>query len=158
MPDEPKPRRPVLVLKMPCPKCKGVLEQEQVDPAKGKPARVRCSNPQCKKLWPSYKDMLKDVGPKKLTPDDFRKALVKGKAMVRGTRNVVERCRTAQRKLRSAAQAIRNIKQEGAVTEVGASLEGVVDQLILSLDDVKDAVKGEVKPFAGDEVEGKEDA
>jgi hypothetical protein len=150
MPDQPpKPKRPVIMLKMPCPKCKGQLEQEVL--AEGgarKLPRVRCVG--CKALWQSYREMVKSIPPKKMTLSDVQGALLKGKSDIRGARNVVERVRAAQTKLRRAAAAVRNIKQDGAVTEVGASLEGIVSQLIMSLDDVKEAVKGNTPDYVGE--------
>jgi hypothetical protein len=140
-------------LKMPCPRCKGKLEKQVVaPPEKDKPqppAEVRCQT--CKVAWANYGLMLRECRPteSKLSIDSIQQIVAKGKAAVRGSRNVVERIRAAQTNLRRAANSIRNIREEGAVEEVGDSVENILDQVILALEDVKDIKKGTLKPFVG---------
>lgn len=148
----PPPEKPGTYVeqKMPCPRCKGKLEKQVLPSDSKEKAEVRCQG--CKVVWPSYAVMLKDCKPAagpKLGLGDIQRIIARGKAAVRGSRNVVERIRAVQTNIRRAVSSIKNIKEEGAVEEVGDSVENILDQAILALEDMKDIKLGEMKPFVG---------
>lgn len=156
---EPSQGRQTIMLVNPCPRCaaggkKGHLEKDVQAPEVKTPPPVRCID--CGTQWPNYLAMFKEAqglkGPG-VSLDRIQEMLGKGKAYVRGARNVAERVRGIQGKLRDTAAAVKNIKQKGAVTEIGANLEDVLTEMMSGIDDVKDAVKGEVAPFIGEEAE-----
>lgn len=160
-------RRPKqsIVLPVPCPRCaragrEGHLERElPPEPEKGSPpAAVRPSSSvhciQCGTVWPNYLAALKELqSGQKLSLDKAEDMLLKAKAYMRGGRNITERLRSAQRRIRKAVEGARNLKQEGAVADIGANLESVIDDLIGGVGDAKEAIKGNVTPFVGGEAD-----
>jgi len=152
MPDQPTESPASYVfLKLPCPRCQGRLEKRVVD--KDKKADVRCSV--CKAAWPAYKAVFVEaqrrVAGGGVSLDGIRKALVKTQAFARGGRNVASRLRAAKQKLDVAIEAVRSVKEKGAVDAIGDSVEGIIGQVILALDDLKDAKAGTVAPLADGE-------
>jgi len=139
-------------LKVACPRCGGKLEQA-VLPDGGK-GEVKCSA--CAATWAEYKEMFRESLAAKSKPpalDRVQDILMKGKSVVRNSRNVVERIRGAQRQMKRAVDAIKNLREEGSVEAIGDCAENLLDQVILALEDVKDMKVGKMNPLAGEEDE-----
>lgn len=148
---QPPPEKPgvYIELKMPCPRCGSRLEKAVLPPKSKDKAEVRCQK--CKATWVDYGTMLRGVKPAaiKIGLDDIQGVVARVKSGVRGSRNVVERIRAVQTNIRRAVVSIKSVREEGAVAEIGDSVENILDQVILALEDVKDIKKGAMKPFVG---------
>jgi len=133
-------------LRTTCPKCDGVLEREILAGKTMRDCPIRCSK--CARRWQTYKDLCDErrdadaTKPKMPTLDKIRAALMIGKVGVRGARNVAHRARTAGDYLRDIADEVGGFEGQASVARIGEHVESIVNQLIMAVEDLQDAKKG----------------
>ena len=136
-----------------CPKCGGRLQTDANSPATQR--IVKCGG--CGDKWAGLKELLVAIrlkraqqGPapepkRKLTAADLRKMFEKGKTGFRALRNVAERFHISVGKVRKVVDEIKTFKGRESTSAIGDNLEGLMQQLILGLDDLDRGFKGEMR-------------
>ena len=141
-------------LRIPCPRCGSKLAQD-ISVSGKRP--ITCSG-RCRCQWPDLKDLIIEVKArreklggappvgKSITLNDIKNFFCKGQAGVRGLRNVAERMQISMKKIRSAIDDVYELEGRERVSAVGDNLETVIQQGILAVEDIQEALKGKINP------------
>ena len=140
-------------LKKPCPRCQGVLERE--DKARIQNARpaVRCSG--CQTQWEDYAHVLAEARvaareqsglPKGFGIQGLRTHLQKLKIGVRAGRNVASSARAVSNIVSRMAGEVQQfadpeVSNQEVVGKLFEDLEGIVDQVSLTVDHIDEAAE-----------------
>lgn len=145
-------------LKRPCPRCQGVLERYEIKAVAGEPnvlPRVHCTG--CHVEWPSIREMIVEAqggaGPERRGGPSLAQLkgyLVKIKAGVRAGRNVAGAVRAVSGHLAGIVGRVRDLEKapdkQQVVSQVGADIEGIVDQISLAMEHIEEGRDGKIGP------------
>jgi hypothetical protein len=106
---------------------------------------IVCS--QCDRKWPSYikvftESQAKMRPPEKPTLDRIEDVLQKTRAVIRGSRSVADRVRAATGAFKEALAELQQFDGQESVAVVGEKVEGIVEQALLAIGDIKQAKGG----------------
>ena len=163
MPDQ--PGSTYTPLRSPCPRCGGILEREDKGKIQNPQPNIVCR--QCQATWPDYKAMSRERSTRDSQPagkkaaklpslDQIKGFLCLGKIATRGGRSVVGRARAMSQLFREIADEAQQFEGMDSVARGGRTLEQIIDQALLAVEDVEEAKKGNLRPEPEEE-EGEEE-